>query len=171
MENQKVGSVPRAKNAGPYSPTVHIAREGSPGHAALMPTATQWHLTVANFPVTFLIPLLGLLLWIAHSYFTLSGNGPQWARWGARLGCLALVPLAIVATYYWWFSFVPRPVHPHFSDRRPVDVYAMVNIFVGLLAWAMFAVLEPLLMGLGVRLERRRNRLRPQGEPVAPQAS
>ena len=89
---------------------------------------------------------------------------------GARLGCLALVPLAIVATYCWWFSFVPRPVHPHFYDRRPVDVYAMVNIFVGLLAWAMFAVLEPLLMGLGVRLERRRNRLRPQGEPVAPQA-
>jgi len=137
----------------------------------MMPTATQWHLTVANLPVTFLIPLLGLLLWIAHSYFTLSGNGPQWARWGARLGCLALVPLAIVATYYWWFSFVPRPVHPHFYDRRPVDVYAMVNVFVGLLAWAMFAVLEPLLMGLGVRLERRRNRLRPQGEPVAPQAS
>jgi hypothetical protein len=81
------------------------------------------------------------------------------------------VPLAIVATYYWWFASVPRPVHSHFYDRRAVDVYAMVNIFVGLLVWAMFAVLEPLLMGLGAHLERRRSRLRPQGELVAPRAS
>ena len=169
MENQKVGGVPKAKTRVLNSPTLHIARKDSHRYGAMMPMGT--HLTLANFLIAFLIPLLGLLLWMAHSYFTLSGNGPQWARWGARFGCLALVPLAIVATYYWWFSFVPRPVHPHFYDRRPVDVYAMVNIFVGLLVWAMFAVLEPLLMGLGAHLERRRNRLRPQGEPAAPQAS
>jgi hypothetical protein len=66
---------------------------------------------VVNSAALLLIPPVGLLLWITHVYLTLSGSGARWARWGARWGCLGLVPLACVAMWVWHYYFVQfRPV-------------------------------------------------------------
>jgi hypothetical protein len=61
------------------------------------------HTAVVNSEALLLIPPAGLLAWIAHASLTLSGSGPRWARWGARWGCLRLVPLACVAMWVWHY--------------------------------------------------------------------
>jgi hypothetical protein len=50
---------------------------------------------------------------------------------------------------------------------RAVGVNVIVNLFLGLLAWVVFVVLEPLLVWLGTRRERRRNRSSSQARPGA----
>lgn len=100
-----------------------------------------------------LIPLGGLSFWITHVWLTLSGLGPRWVRWGARWGCLALVPLACIATWLWHYYLVPPATDLHIYTFRAVDVNVLANLFFGLVAWAVFAVLEPFVMWLGTRQE------------------
>ena len=102
-----------------------------------------------NSAALLLIPLAGLLAWITHASLTLSGSGPRWARWGARWGCLGLVPLACVATWVWRYYFVPPATDTHIYALRDIDVYPLVSIFFGLLAWVVFLALEPLVSWLG----------------------
>lgn len=124
-----------------------------------------------NSAALLLIPPAGLLAWITHASLTLSGSGPRWARWGARWGCLGLVPLACVAMWVWHYYFVPAATDAHIYVFRDVDVYPLVSIFFGLVAWVVFVVLEPLVVWLGTRRETRRNSLSPQAVRETPQGS
>ena len=124
-----------------------------------------------NSAALLLIPLAGLLAWITHASLTLSGSGPRWARWGARWGCLGLVPLACVATWVWHYYFVPPATDTHIYALRDIDVYPLVSIFFGLLAWVVFLALEPLVSWLGTRRERARARLSLRAIPEISQGS
>jgi hypothetical protein len=100
-----------------------------------------------------------ILFWCIHAFLTLSGTGPHWARWGARWGCLALVPLAWVALLVWAHYFLP-PTDGHiYSDGAPGRLEALWSLFLSPFAWITFMMLELLLMRLGIRRERRRDRL------------
>lgn len=49
--------------------------------------------------------------------------------------------------------FGPPATDLHIYTFRAVDVNVLANLFFGLVAWAVFAVLEPFVMWLGTRQE------------------
>jgi len=59
----------------------------------------------------------------------------------------------------WAHYFLP-PTDGHiYSDGAPGRLEALWSLFLSPVAWITFVVLEPQLMRLGIRLERRRDRL------------
>jgi len=106
----------------------------------------------------FPLPQVGILFWCIHAFLTVSGAGPHWARWGARWGCLALVPLAWVALLVWAHYFLPPMTDTHiYSYGAPGRAEALWSLFLSPVAWITFVMLEPLLMRLGTRRERRKH--------------
>jgi hypothetical protein len=70
------------------------------------------------------------------------------------------VPLAWVALLVWAHYFLPPMTDTHiYSDIPPDRLEALWRLFRSPVAWITFVVLEPLLMRLGIRRERRRDRL------------
>jgi len=115
---------------------------------------------VLNLLEWFPLPQVGILIWCIHAFLTLSGTGPHWARWGARWGCLALVPLAWVALLVWAHYFLPPMTDGHtYSYGAPGRIETLWSLFASPVAWITFVVLEPQLTRLGIRRERRRARL------------
>ena len=98
-----------------------------------------------------MIPAAGLVLWLVHVGQVVSGSRHAWARWA----CLIVLPLASIGSYLYWTFAVPVP-DAATSELSRTDSVLLGNAFLGMGAWFLFLVLEPVLSLVGRQLAARR---------------
>ncbi|EFC86319.1 hypothetical protein [Parafrankia sp. EUN1f] len=101
-----------------------------------------------------MVPAVGLVFWLVHMAFYLSGRRLGWPFWACFWAWLAGLPAAVVFCLFYWSHFVPHPAPEVLFDFSTADNFWLTNATLGLAVWVAFLVIEPLLI-FADRLVRR----------------
>ncbi|MCK9901196.1 hypothetical protein MXD63_14040 [Frankia sp. Cpl3] len=113
-----------------------------------------------------MVPVIGLVFWLAHMARQLSGRPLDWLFWAWIAGLPAAAGFC-----FFYFIRLPGPIPAseinaqNFLSFSPEQIFWLTNAAYGLAEWIIFLVVEPILLYASDLVRRRLDRTAPPHRP------
>lgn len=113
-----------------------------------------------------MVPVIGLVLWLADVARQLSGRPLAWTFWAWIAGLPAAAGFC-----FFYFIRLPGPIPAseinaqNFLSLSPEQIFWLTNAAYGLAEWIIFLAVEPILLYASDLVRRRLDRTAPPHRP------